>query len=218
MKMKRILLALVTVIVLVGVSGCNLSKSGAPPATPTAGGAAKPTNQSMGIIPLIATQTAAALAAQQTLGAPNVPNVVTLEPGATVDNSTNPVVVTSTPAPAATAAPVVVAAATAGRPATYTLQKGEFPFCIARRFNVNPNDLLAVNGLGLNSATFPGMQLRIPQSGSFPGSRSLHSHPASYMGIQTMRLSYYEFFSKFFSGGGVKYEPLTLNAGKLQEE
>ena len=28
--------------------------------------------------------------------------------------------------------------------------------------------------------------------------------------IQTMRLHYYEFFSKFFSGGGSQYEPLTL--------
>jgi V/A-type H+-transporting ATPase subunit I len=30
------------------------------------------------------------------------------------------------------------------------------------------------------------------------------------VGIQTMRLEYYEFFSKFFSGGGTRYEPLTL--------
>ena len=30
------------------------------------------------------------------------------------------------------------------------------------------------------------------------------------VGIQTMRLSYYELFSKFFQGGGVLYEPLTL--------
>jgi len=30
------------------------------------------------------------------------------------------------------------------------------------------------------------------------------------VGIQAMRLSYYEFFSKFFSGGGTRYEPLTL--------
>ncbi|HEX9012859.1 MAG TPA: V-type ATPase 116kDa subunit family protein, partial [Anaerolineaceae bacterium] len=30
------------------------------------------------------------------------------------------------------------------------------------------------------------------------------------VGIQTMRLSYYEFFSKFFTGGGRSYEPLTL--------
>jgi V/A-type H+-transporting ATPase subunit I len=30
------------------------------------------------------------------------------------------------------------------------------------------------------------------------------------VGIQTMRLEYYEFFSKFFSGGGMRYQPLTL--------
>ena len=31
------------------------------------------------------------------------------------------------------------------------------------------------------------------------------------VGIQTMRLSYYEFFSKFFTGGGMRFEPLALN-------
>jgi len=30
------------------------------------------------------------------------------------------------------------------------------------------------------------------------------------VGIQTMRLEYYEFFSKFFNGGGRRYRPLTL--------
>ena len=30
------------------------------------------------------------------------------------------------------------------------------------------------------------------------------------VGIQTMRLSYYEFFSKFFTGGGMEYEPLSI--------
>jgi V/A-type H+-transporting ATPase subunit I len=30
------------------------------------------------------------------------------------------------------------------------------------------------------------------------------------VGIQTMRLSYYEFFGKFFTGGGAPFEPLTL--------
>jgi V/A-type H+-transporting ATPase subunit I len=29
------------------------------------------------------------------------------------------------------------------------------------------------------------------------------------VGIQTMRLHYYEFFSKFFTGGGALYQPLT---------
>ena len=36
------------------------------------------------------------------------------------------------------------------------------------------------------------------------------------VGIQTLRLEYYEFFSKFFSGGGVPYRPFTL-AGKSLE-
>jgi V/A-type H+-transporting ATPase subunit I len=30
------------------------------------------------------------------------------------------------------------------------------------------------------------------------------------VGIQAMRLEYYEFFSKFFTGGGLRYKPLTL--------
>ncbi len=30
------------------------------------------------------------------------------------------------------------------------------------------------------------------------------------VGIQAMRLSYYEFFSKFFAGGGMQFEPLSL--------
>lgn len=34
------------------------------------------------------------------------------------------------------------------------------------------------------------------------------------VGIQTMRLSYYEFFSKFFKGGGLRFEPLTLAPAK----
>ncbi len=32
------------------------------------------------------------------------------------------------------------------------------------------------------------------------------------VGIQTMRLEYYEFFSKFYTGGGSRFEPLTLSA------
>jgi len=32
------------------------------------------------------------------------------------------------------------------------------------------------------------------------------------VGIQTLRLEYYEFFGKFFSGEGVPFKPLTLPA------
>jgi LysM repeat protein len=67
-----------------------------------------------------------------------------------------------------------------GRPASYTLQTGEFPYCIARRFNVNPDDLLTLNGLVDGSLFMPGMTLKIPQTGSFPGERALRPHPTTY--------------------------------------
>ena len=69
-----------------------------------------------------------------------------------------------------------------GRPAQYTLQAGEFPYCIARRFNVDPYDLLALSGLTLDQANSldPGTVLKIPQSGSFPGTRALRPHPTTY--------------------------------------
>lgn len=66
------------------------------------------------------------------------------------------------------------------RPSTYTLQPGEFPYCIARRFDVDPDALLSLSGLSNNVMYPAGTQLRIPQSGSFPGTRALRNHPATY--------------------------------------
>lgn len=67
-------------------------------------------------------------------------------------------------------------------PNNYTLQKGEFPFCIARRFNISPGALLAANGLNSSSVTYAGQTLKIPKdAGSFDaGPRALKSHPADY--------------------------------------
>lgn len=67
------------------------------------------------------------------------------------------------------------------RPSTYTLQHGEFVFCIARRFNVDPDETLALNGLFDSQTLYPGLVLKIPQSGKpFPGNRMLRNHPATY--------------------------------------
>lgn len=98
------------------------------------------------------------------------PNPLTLIP---------PTGVATTPAPGTTPV-IIVPTATPGRPTTYTLMEGEFPYCIARRFNVNPDDLLALNGISQGQILQPDMQLRIPQTGSFPGNRALHAHPAQY--------------------------------------
>lgn len=70
---------------------------------------------------------------------------------------------------------------TPGIPTTYTLQKGEYVYCIARRFNVNPAELLGLNGLGVSTVLSPGTTLKIPQTGNpFVAERSLLKHPTTY--------------------------------------
>ncbi|NLF51641.1 MAG: LysM peptidoglycan-binding domain-containing protein [Leptolinea sp.] len=70
------------------------------------------------------------------------------------------------------------------RPEKYTLNKGEWPFCIARRYNLNPLDLLNANGLSLESKPDVGFVLKIPQTGEWPESRFGHrwirAHPAMH--------------------------------------
>jgi len=66
------------------------------------------------------------------------------------------------------------------RPTEWTLRSGEFPYCIARRFDVDPEALLSLNGLTNGNVFYPGRTLRIPQSGRFPGTRALRNHPATY--------------------------------------
>lgn len=70
---------------------------------------------------------------------------------------------------------------TTNRPASYTLQKGEFPYCIARRFNVDPLELLNLNGLARGDIYYANLALKIPTSGNpFPGTRALRAHPDTY--------------------------------------
>lgn len=65
-------------------------------------------------------------------------------------------------------------------PKTYAIERGEFVYCISRRFNVNPVDVLRLNGLRYYSVLHPGMVLRIPPTGHFPTNRALKPHPAEY--------------------------------------
>jgi LysM repeat protein len=81
-----------------------------------------------------------------------------------------------TPEPTPTPVPAIPA------PLTYTLQRGEFPYCIARRFNVDPIELLALSRLGNQRTFFAGTVLTIPQTGNpFPGNRMLLPHPAIHV-------------------------------------
>jgi LysM repeat protein len=66
-------------------------------------------------------------------------------------------------------------------PQVYTLHRGEFPWCLARRFDVNPRQLLAVNGFYVWQIFYTGQQVYFPNNPMpFPGRRALRPHPASY--------------------------------------
>jgi LysM repeat protein len=89
---------------------------------------------------------------------------------------------TNTATQAVAVVPTSTSAPSGPKPGTYVLKNGEFPYCIARRFNVDPDQLLSLSGLSSAQADSlsAGTVLTIPQSGSFPGDRSWHDHPATF--------------------------------------
>jgi LysM repeat protein len=86
-----------------------------------------------------------------------------------------------TPSPTPQFTPTYALPTAGTKPPSYTLQPGEFPYCIARRFDVDPKELLTVNFLNSGLMFSPGKVLTIPQSGrTFPTLRALHPHPVSF--------------------------------------
>lgn len=168
--------ALIASALLIGA--CTRSASSASTGTPASGTTSPLTGQQAtmeAVRSALLTQTAAAVP-----GGGPAPSTPT-PGGAAISTATASVgtpVGTSAAQPTATGTlppiPTVLV------PATYTLHEGEFPFCLARRFNRNPDDILAINGLTNSSIVSPGQTLSIPTSGTFPGQRSLLSSPATY--------------------------------------
>jgi LysM repeat protein len=159
------------------LAGCRLSASTPPPVTETPDSAMSTLEAELAII---ATQTAVAGGGAET--APTQPPELETTPTGQSESvpPTSPET-TEDPPPPPSPTPAPVSTATPGIPQTYQLKKGEFPFCIARRFNVNQTELLNLNGLGSGSIVPVGYSVKIPQTGnSFHGQRSLINHPASY--------------------------------------
>jgi LysM repeat protein len=184
MKNRIWIIFLIGVILVTSLSACQKSASKAPIATPT-------TNSNLPFpTPLPSSAIGNVLASTQTaqaLGNPTSVVVATATTAPITGKTTAPTTAASTATPVRPTATnvvpttIVVPSATPGRPATYTLHQGEFPFCIARRFNVNAGDLLAINGLNLNSHPVTGTVLTIPQTGTWSsGPRALLSHPTTY--------------------------------------
>jgi LysM repeat protein len=184
MKPHRLIALLAAILIVASLPACTRSFSGSKKSatsTPGEGAAALPPGAPTDVLEqiyLFATQTAMATQGLTT-GLPSDQTSPEITPGAPVETAViapPPQQVQPTPMPLIVAPP-----ATPGLPSTYTLQKSEFPYCIARRFNVDPGELLRMNGLTSYSVYYGGMVLKIPQSGrSFPGNRALRPHPATY--------------------------------------
>ncbi len=193
-RMKRgMLIASTLTLVMLITSACERSFSPAPAATFTP----VPQNLFASAVPTTIGEVAAfatgSAIAQQTTSpgapAPAVTATATLAavgvtPQAGVTATATPIVVTNptstlaVPQVAPTTAPV-----TAG--SEYVLKPGEFPYCIARRFNVDPDAMLRLSGLSDGVLYDPGTVLKIPSTGPFPGNRMLRNHPATYTVSQT---------------------------------
>ena len=181
MKTQRFVFSVFILLVVISLSACVRPASQAPTSlvTPTSGGGIPlpGTNDNiMEELEKAATQTLMALEAGTPQAAVTEPPVAEATPIPTEA----PTAVIQAVEP--TQALVVVPTATPGIPKSYTLQRGEHPYCIARRFNVNPDELLRLSGLSRSSTYYAGMDLTIPQTGNtFPANRSLRNHPGTYV-------------------------------------
>jgi len=207
MAKQRYLFFLLAALLTLTLAACMRPASRPPSSEATAtsveGGLPLPGTQNvMGQLESFATQTAIALAGGGTVptvslpgaetpvaptaeGAtggetPAAPAPVTPEAGTTPETGATPEVAPAAEVPAGptnTPAPIPELVV----PANYTLRGGEFPYCIARRFDLDPGELLQINGLGPNTPTSPGLTLKIPTTGNkWPGDRSLKPHPTTY--------------------------------------
>ncbi len=179
MAAMRYIIFIVMVTSALLLAGCRLSASTPPPVTETPDSAMSTLEAELAII---ATQTAVAGGGAET--APTQPpetEPTSVSPTGAVPPTSPETTEPTSPPPPPSPTPAPVSTATPGIPQTYQLQKGEFPFCIARRYNVNQTELLNLNGLGSGSVLPVGYTLKIPQTGNtFYGQRALVDHPANY--------------------------------------
>ncbi len=169
MNIKRPVFFIVAALLVLGLAACTRSASQGPAATGGEGTQNLPSPQQLGNAFMT-----------QTAQAPQQPQNQQTSPTATPAQAAPP---SPTPQqPAATQPPAAPPpTSTPGVPGRYTLQPGEFPYCIARRYNINPDQLLAANNLSKNAQSYPGQTLVIPSNAKpFPGKRALAKHPAQY--------------------------------------
>jgi LysM repeat protein len=180
---KKIALLLV-VALLFTITACTRQASTSPITTPTAGNGEVPfpvDPEAPGDITDFATQTAVASDPQE-IEPTSTPEIILATPeGQENDAGGGQEGVEATQAPQP--APEMAATPVVERPASYTLRQGEWPICIARRFNLDISTFFSLNNLSMQSRPAAGTVLRIPESGSWSasyGPRALRAHPSDY--------------------------------------
>ncbi|MCX6025369.1 MAG: LysM peptidoglycan-binding domain-containing protein [Chloroflexi bacterium] len=182
--MSKAIRQVVLLAAVAALAACTRSVGpGGPTSAPTTAlGATSPAEATMNAIrSAFLTQTAQAHGATPLVAAtPTFVSLATLPLTQAATSAATVVGPSPTVRPLATATFPAIPTATPGVPSSYTLKQDEFPYCIARRFNVDPEELLSLNGLSRTSLYYEGLALRIPQSGAkFPGPRALVAHPAT---------------------------------------
>jgi len=200
--MKKRIIGLLVVLSISSLlfTACERSASGAPVALPTATQNEIPfpvaTQPQIMADILQATQTALALSTESL----SFPSAATSTPAFIINTpseGTPPAVggdltpmANETATPEATETPVVLATATTnvhayptptpGHPATYTLQAGEYLWCLARRFDVSIDEIYSLNGMNYASQPQAGTVIKLPASSSFGAARARYPHPTNY--------------------------------------
>jgi LysM repeat protein len=202
-KVSIILLAVFTLSL--ALSACTLPASTPPPSTPTVGEFPFPVEGTPNPTSVAETQVAKDAAG-----------------GGQKEANPQPTAVKVTPEPAESQPQQSSAAIpTLTRPQTYTLQKGEWPFCIARRYNLDAASLLALNGLTINDKPVTGTVLKIPTSGTWSnGPIYLLAHPATYTvrsgdTINTVACKYGDVSPEAIIAANNLQSPYTLTAGQV---
>lgn len=166
-------------ILVIGLASCKLPASKGPSTASSGDGFPVPgETQPTSVIDLGALATQTAQAKPPVVVPPQATTTQVILPSETP----YPVATEIPPVPTVTSTPIAYIQPTQGAlPTSYTLLEGEYPFCIARRFNVNVNELLTLNNLSPDTFFYGGEVLQIPQTGDpFEGTRVLQEHPTTY--------------------------------------
>lgn len=167
---KKTFILLIALAALLTISACQRRASKAPEITPEIieqVGTPLPVDQQI----MNATMTA-----QSIIEDFNMPTQVVQNPlGTEVVITLAPPTAVPTPTPTNPPTPTLQ---TLSRPQTWTVQGGETVYCLARRFDVDPGEMLQINNLYAGSMLSIGDVLNVPQTGSWPGGeRQLLDHP-----------------------------------------